>query len=196
VNDEVVHGIPGSRVLLDGDVVSVDTGCSVGGWCGDAAVTHPVGTVSPRVQTLLDCTSGVLALAIQLMASRNRWSDVASEMAKYVRDHGFSVVENFVGHGIGRSMHEDPQVPNFCTPAFRRNHDFEIEPGLVIAVEPMVNMGSKKVRVLADHWTQSTVDGQPSAHFEHTVAITDAGPVVLTAPPAADETLKPAGSAA
>lgn len=196
VNDEVVHGIPGSRVLLDGDVVSVDTGCSVGGWCGDAAVTHPVGTVSPRVQTLLDCTSGVLALAIQLMASRNRWSDVASEMAKYVRDHGFSVVENFVGHGIGRSMHEDPQVPNFCTPAFRRNHDFEIEPGLVIAVEPMVNMGSKKVRVLADHWTQSTVDGQPSAHFEHTVAITDAGPVVLTAPPAAGETLKPAGSAA
>jgi methionyl aminopeptidase len=196
VNDEVVHGIPGSRVLLDGDVVSVDTGCSVGGWCGDAAVTHPVGTVSPRVQTLLDCTSGVLALAIQLMASRSRWSDVASEMAKYVRDHGFSVVENFVGHGIGRSMHEDPQVPNFCTPAFRRNHDFEIEPGLVIAVEPMVNMGSKKVRVLADHWTQSTVDGQPSAHFEHTVAITDAGPVVLTAPPAADETLKPAGSAA
>jgi methionyl aminopeptidase len=196
VNDEVVHGIPGSRVLLDGDVVSVDTGCSVGGWCGDAAVTHPVGTVSPRVQTLLDCTSGVLALAIQLMASRNRWSDVASEMAKYVRDHGFSVVENFVGHGIGRSMHEDPQVPNFCTPAFRRNHDFEIEPGLVIAVEPMVNMGSKKVRVLADHWTQSTVDGQPSAHFEHTVAITDAGPVVLTAPPEAGETLKPAGSAA
>lgn len=196
VNDEVVHGIPGSRVLLDGDVVSVDTGCSVGGWCGDAAVTHPVGTVSPRVQTLLDCTSGVLALAIQLMASRNRWSDVASEMAKYVRDHGFSVVENFVGHGIGRSMHEDPQVPNFCTPAFRRNHDFEIEPGLVIAVEPMVNMGSKKVRVLADHWTQSTVDGQPSAHFEHTVAITDAGPVVLTAPPAVGETLKPAGSAA
>ena len=189
VNDEVVHGIPGSRVLLDGDVVSVDTGCSVGGWCGDAAVTHPVGTVSPRVQTLLDCTSGVLALAIQLMASRNRWSDVASEMAKYVRDHGFSVVENFVGHGIGRSMHEDPQVPNFCTPAFRRNHDFEIEPGLVIAVEPMVNMGSKKVRVLADHWTQSTVDGLPSAHFEHTVAITETGPLVLTSPPAAGETV-------
>lgn len=187
VNDEVVHGIPGSRVLVDGDVVSIDTGCSLGGWCGDAAVTHPVGVVEPRVQELLDCTSGVLALAIQLMASRNRWSDVATEMAKYVRDRGFSVVENFVGHGIGRSMHEDPQVPNFCTPAFRRNHDFEIEPGLVIAVEPMVNMGTKKVRVLADHWTQSTVDGQPSAHFEHTVAITDGGPVVLTAPPSAGE---------
>jgi methionyl aminopeptidase len=148
-----------------------------------------VGAVEPRVQQLLDCTRGVLGLAIELMATRNRWSDVATEMAKYVRDHGFSVVENFVGHGIGRTMHEDPQVPNFCTPAFRRNHDFELEPGLVIAVEPMVNMGSKKVRVLADHWTQSTIDGMASAHFEHTVAITDGGPVVLTAPPTAGESV-------
>ena len=187
VNDEVVHGIPGSRVLRSGDVISIDTGCSVGGWCGDSAITHPVGTVSSEVQRLLDCTSGVLALAIQLMGTRNRWSDVAQEMAHFVRDHGFSVVENFVGHGIGRKMHEDPQVPNFCSPAFRKNHDFEIEPGLVIAVEPMVNMGTKKVRVLADHWTQSTVDGLPSAHFEHTVAITEGGPLVLTAPPADGE---------
>jgi methionyl aminopeptidase len=189
VNDEVVHGIPGRRVLLDGDVVSIDTGCKIGGWCGDSAVTYPVGEISPEVRRLLDCTSGVLDLAIQLMGTRSRWSDVASEMAKYVRDHGFSVVENFVGHGIGRKMHEDPQVPNFCTPAFRRNHDFELEPGLVIAVEPMVNMGSKKVRPLPDHWTQSTVDGKPSAHFEHTVAITDAGPLVLTAAPEAGESL-------
>ncbi|MBM4022628.1 MAG: type I methionyl aminopeptidase [Planctomycetes bacterium] len=189
VNDEVVHGIPGPRVLREGDVVSIDTGCSLGGWCGDSAFTHPVGAVTPEVQRLLDCTSEVLSLAIELMAVRNRWSDVATEMAKYVRDHGFTVVENFVGHGIGRTMHEDPQVPNFCTPAFRRNHDFQLEPGLVIAVEPMVNMGSKKVRALADHWTQSTVDGQPSAHFEHTVAITDAGPMVLTAPPANGETV-------
>ncbi len=196
VNDEVVHGIPGPRVLRAGDVVSIDTGCSVGGWCADSAVTHPVGEVAPDVQRLLDCTSGVLKLAIQLMAVRDRWSDVAAEMAKYVRDHGFSVVENFVGHGIGRSMHEDPQVPNFCTPAFRRNHDFTLEPGLVIAVEPMVNMGSKKVRALADHWTQSTVDGKPSAHFEHTVAITDGGPVVLTAPPAEGEAALAAGSTA
>ena len=187
VNDEVVHGIPGSRVLREGDVVSVDTGCSVGGWCGDSAVTYPVGEVAADVRKLLDCTSSVLQLAIQLMGQRNRWSDVAVEMAKFVRDHGFSVVENFVGHGIGRSMHEDPQVPNFCTPAFRKNHDFELEPGLVIAVEPMVNMGSKKVRLLADHWTQATVDGMASAHFEHTVAITDGGPVVLTASPRADE---------
>ena len=187
VNDEVVHGIPGSRVLVAGDIVSIDTGCSVDGWCGDSAVTYAVGPVDPEVQRLLDCTSGVLALAIQLMAVRNRWSDVAAEMAKYVRDYGFSVVENFVGHGIGRKMHEDPQVPNFCTPAFRRNHDFDLEPGLVIAVEPMVNMGSKKVRVLPDHWTQSTIDGRPSAHFEHTVAITENGPDVLTAAPAAGE---------
>jgi methionyl aminopeptidase len=104
-------------------------------------------------------------------------------MAKYVRDHGFSVVENFVGHGIGRNMHEDPQVPNFCTPQYRRHHDFSLEPGLVVAVEPMVNMGTKKVRGLADFWTQSTADGKFSAHFEHTIAITEAGPVVLTAAP-------------
>ncbi len=189
VNDEVVHGIPGRRVLLSGDVVSIDTGCSVGGWCGDSAVTHPVGEVSPEAQRLLECTSGVLALAIQLMATRNRWSDVATEMAKFVRDYGFSVVENFVGHGIGRKMHEDPQVPNFCSPAFRKNHDFELEPGLVLAVEPMVNIGTKKVRVLSDHWTQSTVDGLASAHFEHTVAITENGPLVLTSPPKDGESI-------
>ncbi|MFM7520522.1 MAG: type I methionyl aminopeptidase [Planctomycetota bacterium] len=193
VNDEVVHGIPGPRVLVNGDIVSIDTGCSLAGWCGDSAMTHPVGTVESRTKELLDCTSGVLALAIQLMGRRSRWSDVATEMARYVRDHGFSVVENFVGHGIGRKMHEDPQVPNFCTPAFRRNHDFELVPGLVIAVEPMVNMGTKKVRVMSDHWTQSTVDGMPSAHFEHTIAISEQGPVVLTAAPAPGEVIEPVG---
>ncbi len=196
VNDEVVHGIPGPRVLRSGDVVSIDTGCSLGGWCGDSAFTHPVGEVSADVGRLLECTAGVLRLAIELMGVRNRWSDVASEMATFVRDYGFTVVENFVGHGIGRNMHEDPQVPNFCTPAFRRNHDFELEPGLVIAVEPMVNMGSKKVRALPDHWTQSTIDGRPSAHFEHTVAITDGGPTVLTAPPTNGELAETSESAA
>jgi len=183
VNDEVVHGIPGPRILVEGDIVSIDTGCSLAGWCGDSARTHPVGTVSSGVRGLLDCTSGVLELAIELMGKRNRWSDVAAEMATYVRDRGFSVVENFVGHGIGKKMHEDPQVPNFCSPSLRKNYDFELETGLVIAVEPMVNMGSKKVRALADHWTQSTVDGQPSAHFEHTIAITSQGPEVLTRAP-------------
>jgi len=190
VNDEVVHGIPSSRVLQEGDVVSVDTGARVGGWCGDSAVTYPVGRIDDEVQKLLDCTSGVLNLAIELMGQRSRWSDVATEMAKYVRDHGFSVVENFVGHGIGRNMHEEPQVPNFCTPQYRRNHDFALEPGLVIAVEPMVNIGSKKVRGLADDWTQSTVDGKASAHFEHTIAITESGPVVLTSAPREGESFE------
>lgn len=183
VNEEVVHGIPGNRILLDGDVVSIDTGCKIDGWCGDSAMTYPVGQIAKEVQKLLDCTSGVLHLAIELMSARSRWSDVASEMATYVRDHGFSVVENFVGHGIGRNMHEDPQVPNFCSPSFRRNHDFDLEPGLVIAVEPMVNMGSKKVKPMPDHWTQSTADGKPSAHFEHTLAITESGIRVLTGAP-------------
>jgi methionyl aminopeptidase len=187
VNEEVVHGIPGPRILLEGDVVSIDTGCSLAGWCGDSARTHAVGEVSPQVRSLLDCTSGVLDLAIDLMGKRSRWSDVATEMATYVRDRGFFVVENFVGHGIGRKMHEDPQVPNFCSPLFRRNYDFDLEPGLVIAVEPMVNMGTKKVRAMADHWTQSTTDGLPSAHFEHTIAITQNGPEVLTRPPGEGE---------
>ncbi len=190
VNDEVVHGIPGKRVLLPGDIVSVDTGCSLAGWCGDSARTHPIGEVAPAVQRLLDCTSGVLDLAISLMGKRSRWSDVATEMATFVRDQGFTVVENFVGHGIGRKMHEDPQVPNFCSPSFRRNYDFNLEPGLVIAVEPMVNMGSKRVRALSDHWTQSTVDGQPSAHYEHTIAITESGPEVLTRAPSPGEIVR------
>jgi len=183
VNEEVVHGIPGRRRLKEGDVVSLDTGCKVNGWCGDSAYTHPVGNVSPEVQRLLDVTRTVLELAIELMAVRSRWSEVAREMGSYVRDHGFSVVENFVGHGIGREMHEEPQVPNFISPQLKRNHDFRLETGLVIAVEPMVNMGSKKTKTLSDHWTQVTSDSKYSAHFEHTIAMTANGPWVLTAPP-------------
>jgi methionyl aminopeptidase len=183
VNDEVVHGIPGARRLNAGDIVSLDTGCKLNGWCGDSAYTHPVGAVSADVQRLLDVTKGVLDLAIELMAVKTRWSDVAREMGTYVRDNGFSVVENFVGHGIGRDMHEEPQVPNFVTAQLRRSHDFNLEPGLVIAVEPMVNMGTKKTKTLPDHWTQVTADGRYSAHFEHTVAMTGDGPWVLTAPP-------------
>ncbi len=183
VNDEVVHGIPGARKLKEGDVVSLDTGCRLNGWCGDSAYTHPVGKISAEARKLLDVTRGTLDLAIELMAVKTRWSDVAAEMARYVRDHGFSVVENFVGHGIGREMHEEPQVPNFISPQLRRNHDFRLETGLVIAVEPMVNIGTKKTKTLSDHWTQVTSDGKSSAHFEHTVAITENGPWVLTAPP-------------
>ncbi len=183
VNEEVVHGIPGKRVLKEGDIVSIDTGCRLDGWCGDSAVTLPVGQVEPDAEKLLDVTSGVLQLAIELMAVKSRWSQVAAEMGKYVRDHGFSVVETFVGHGIGREMHEDPQVPNFVSPQLRRNGDFALEPGLVIAVEPMVNIGTKHVKGMPDHWTQVTQDGKQSAHFEHTIALTDKGPWVLTAEP-------------
>ena len=183
VNEEVVHGIPGPRKLLEGDILSIDTGCKLDGWCGDAAYTHPVGRVAPQVQRLLDVTRGVLDLAIDLMGKRSLWSEVAAEMGGYVKDQGLTVVEAFVGHGIGRQMHEDPQVPNFLSKQLRRSGDFRLEPGLVIAIEPMVNMGTKQVRTKRDHWTQVTADGRPSAHFEHTVAITQSGPYVLTEGP-------------
>jgi methionyl aminopeptidase len=183
VNEEIVHGIPGPRVLKEGDIVSIDTGCKLNGWCGDAAVTHPVGQVTPQVQRLLDVTREVLFLAIELMAAKTRWSEVAREMELYVRRAGFSVVENFVGHGIGREMHEDPQVPNFVSKQLKKAGDFALKPGLVIAIEPMVNLGTKEVEGLSDHWTQVTKDRRPSAHFEHTVAVTAEGPQVLTAGP-------------
>ncbi len=184
INEEVVHGIPGSRELVEGDIVSIDTGCKLNGWCGDAACTYFVGRVAPEVRRLVDCARNVLSLAITLMARCSRWSEVAAEMEAYVKRHTFSVVEAFVGHGIGREMHEDPQVPNFVNSQLRRGAgDFRLAPGLVIAVEPMVNAGSKRVRTAADHWTQVTADGRPSAHFEHTIAITENGPLVLTAGP-------------
>lgn len=187
VNEEVVHGIPGARRLKEGDIVSIDTGCRLDGWCADAAVTHAIGEVSPEVQSLLQVTRGTLELAIREMGRCSLWSEVARQMEKYVRDAGFSVVECFVGHGIGREMHEDPQVPNCVTPHWLRTGDFRLEPGLVIAVEPMVNIGTKKVRALSDHWTQATQDGKPSAHFEHTIAMTADGPLVLTAGPGPGE---------
>jgi methionyl aminopeptidase len=187
VNEEVVHGIPGPRKLVEGDIVSIDTGCKVNGWCGDAATTYTVGSIDPEVQRLVDVTKETLDLAIDLMGRKTFWSDVAIEMERYVKDAGFTVVEAFVGHGIGREMHEDPQVPNFVSDQLRRNGDFRLVPGLVIAVEPMVNMGTKKVRTLPDHWTQITADKKPSAHFEHTIAMTESGPVALTAAPTSDE---------
>lgn len=188
INEQVVHGIPGKRKLKEGDIVSIDTGCKVDGWCGDAAVTHPVGQISPRKQKLLDVTSGTLQLAIDLMAVKSVWSEVAKEMGEYVRDAGFSVVEDFVGHAIGREMHEKPQVLNYYDPQrLKDGGDFELRPGVVIAVEPMVNAGKKDVRCLDDQWTQVTVDGKPSAHFEHTIALTKDGPLLLTAPPNKDE---------
>jgi methionyl aminopeptidase len=183
VNEAVVHGIPNNRPLKEGDIVSVDTGCRLNGWCGDAAYTYKVGCVSSDVQKLLDVTEQTLNLAIELLGVKGYWSQIAEQMAQYVRDNGFSSVENFVGHGIGREMHEDPQVPNYASRTLRGSADFRIEPGLVIAVEPMVNMGTKRVKMLSDDWTQVTADGKFSAHFEHTIAITSDGPTLLTVAP-------------
>ncbi len=195
LNDSVVHGIPNDRPLKNGDILSFDTACRLNGWCGDAAYTYTVGSISPHVQRLLDVTIGTLDLAFELMHVKPRWSQIAREMAAYVRDHGYSTVECFVGHGIGREMHEEPQVPNFLSRSLRGSGDFRIEPGLVIAVEPMVNMGTKRVKLLRDQWTQVTADGKPSAHFEHTIAVTDDGPRLLTcAPTPAELELVPVGT--
>ncbi|MEX0586670.1 MAG: type I methionyl aminopeptidase [Pirellulales bacterium] len=187
-NEEVVHGIPGKRQLVEGDVLSIDMGCRLNGWCADAAVTHAVGQIAPDVRRLLEVTSGVLRLAIELMATKSWWSEVAPAMQSYVANAGFSSVEDFVGHGIGREMHEDPQVPNYYSAQLKsRKGNFPIRPGLVIAIEPMVNIGSKKVTMLGDDWTMITRDRKPSAHFEHTVAMTAGGPRVLTGAPSPEE---------
>ncbi len=179
VNEQVVHGIPSRRPLREGDVVSIDTGCKINGWCGDAAVTLPIGAVRPEVQKLLDVTSETLDLAIRAMSRCQFWSEVAGLMERYVKSQGMFVVEKFVGHGIGQSMHEEPQVPNFVSKALRKN-DIRLEPGLVLAIEPMVALGTKDVRTLDDGWTVETKDRGASAHFEHTVAMTPDGPRVLT----------------
>lgn len=181
VNDEIVHGIPGKRILRDGDIVSIDIGCKLNDWCGDAAVTVPVGTIKPEVQRLLDVTEGALKLAIGLISQRTLWSEIAQEMQQFIKKAGFSVVEGLVGHGIGHELWENPQVPNYYSPYIT---DFPLKPGLVIAIEPMVNMGTKAIRPLLDHWTIATRDGKPSAHFEHTIALTEDGPFVLTTSPA------------
>jgi methionyl aminopeptidase len=179
VNEQVVHGIPNRRPLREGDIVSIDTGCKVNGWCGDAAVTLAIGAVRPEVQKLLDVTSETLNLAIRAMARCQTWLEVASLMERYVKSQGLYVVEKFVGHGIGQTMHEEPQVPNFVSPSLRK-FDIKLEPGIVLAIEPMVSLGTKEVRTLGDGWTVETKDRRFSAHFEHTVAMTPEGPRVLT----------------
>src|SRR5579872_1289763 len=179
INEQVVHGIPGPRQLERGDIVKVDTGCRLNGWCGDAAWTYAVGEIDELKRRLMQIGEENLYLAIREAGRVKRWSEVAQSMEKHVKQAGFSVVEQFVGHGIGREMHEDPQVPNFVSAQLKR-HDFRLEPGLVLAIEPMVNAGTKNVRVLKDHWTVETKDRKPSVHFEHTVAITAAGPDILT----------------
>jgi methionyl aminopeptidase len=180
VNEEIVHGIPGDRALVSGDIVSIDTGCRIGGWCGDAAVTHAVGDTDEASQRLLHVTKSALELAIELLASEDRWSAIAARIQAYVEGERFAVIEDFVGHGIGREMHEAPQVPNFDSQRLRQSADFEIRPGLVLAIEPMVTAGSKQTRHLTDHWTVVTADGSRAAHFEHTVAVTGDGPLRLT----------------
>jgi len=175
INEEVVHGIPGNRKILDGDLVSVDIGAKLNGWCGDAAVTHAVGDMHPKRRLLWNITRETLTLAVYLLGVKSYWSEVAAEMTALVEGYGLSMVEEFTGHGIGREMHEEPTVPNFAA-----KPDFRLEPGLVIAIEPMVNLGSKGTRCLSDQWTQVTTDGKPSAHFEHTVALTKDGPWILT----------------
>jgi methionyl aminopeptidase len=179
VNEAVVHGIPNRRPLKSGDVVSVDTGCKVNGWCGDAAVTLGIGELKPEIQKLLDVTSQTLDLSIRAMSRCANWSEVAALMEKYVKSQGMYVVEKFVGHGIGQDMHEEPQVPNFVSKALRKS-DIRLEPGIVLAIEPMVALGTKNVDTLGDHWTVVTKDRRASAHFEHTVAMTREGPKVLT----------------
>ena len=179
VNQAIVHGIPNRRVLQEGDIVSVDTGCKLNGWCGDAALTVAIGAVRPEIQKLLDVTSETLNLAIRAMERCKRWSEVAGLMERYVKSQKMYVIEKFVGHGIGQDMHEEPQVPNFVSQALRRS-DIKLEPGIVLAVEPMVAIGTKDVRTLDDGWTVETKDRTIAAHFEHTVAMTKEGPRVLT----------------
>jgi methionyl aminopeptidase len=179
VNEAVVHGIPNRRPLKEGDVVSIDTGCRLNGWCGDAAVTLAIGKIAPDHEKLLEVTKETLDLSIRAMSRCKTWAEVASLMEQYVKSQGMAVVEKFVGHGIGQSMHEEPQVPNFVSKALRQN-DIKLEPGLVLAIEPMVALGTKNVDVLNDHWTVVTKDRKASAHFEHTVAMTVDGPKVLT----------------
>jgi methionyl aminopeptidase len=176
VNEEIVHGIPGSRTIQAGDVVSLDFGLSVGGFHGDAAVTVIVGEAPERLRDLVDVTRESLERAIAQMRAGHRLSDVGHAVQSLVESHGFSVVRDFAGHGIGRRMHEAPWVPNYGAPG----RGPRLVPGMVFAIEPMVNLGGPEVRILDDEWTAVTADGSVSAHFEHTVLVTEGEPEVLT----------------
>jgi methionyl aminopeptidase len=176
VNDEVVHGIGGARRIQYGDVVKVDIGIILNGWVGDTATTVPVGAVDPAWQRLLDRTERALAVGIEKARAGNRLGDLCHAIEEYVAQSGYSVVREFVGHGVGRQLHEEPQVPNYG----KRGSGPKLKAGMTIAIEPMVNMGRAEVRVLADGWTVVTRDGKPSAHFEHTVLITEDEPEILT----------------
>ena len=179
VNEEVVHGIGSmKRILRDGDIISLDVVVEYNGYIGDNALTVPVGAIAPRTAELLKVTAEALTLGIAQATVGNRIGDISHTVQTFVESHGFSVVREMVGHGVGRAMHEEPQIPNFG----RRNSGEKIKAGMTLAIEPMVNLGGHAVRTLSDGWTIVTTDGQPSAHFEHTVLTTDSGPEILTVP--------------
>jgi len=180
VNEQVVHGIPGERVIKDGDIVKIDTACKLNGWCADRADTLLVGEVRPERRRLVQVAYDLLHIAMEDLGRRRWWSEVALRMQRHAEGAGFTLVRQYVGHGIGRIMHENPQVPNYVSRDMRKQ-DFRLQEGLVIAVEPMVNMGKAEVRTLADHWTVVTKDNLPSAHVEHTLAVTRKGVMVITA---------------
>jgi methionyl aminopeptidase len=176
VNEQVIHGIPSSRVLVEGDILSIDLGAIVGGYHGDAAITVPVGTISDRAAELLRVTEEALYKGIAQARVGNRLGDIGHAVQRHVEAHGFSVVREFVGHGIGTSMHEEPQIPNYGD----AGRGQRLAEGMVLAIEPMINVGKAAVRILDDGWTAVTRDGSLSAHFEHTVTVSSSGPVILT----------------
>ncbi len=180
VNEEVVHGMPSEkRVLKSGDIISIDTGVQLEGYFGDSAVTIPVGEISEAARNLLKVTEASLELAIAQVQAGNRLFDICGAVERHVTANGFSIVRDFVGHGIGASLHEEPQVPNYVD---RRNENPRLKEGMVLAIEPMVNAGQPETKVLSDRWTAVSRDGSNSAHFEHCVAVTSNGPWVLTRP--------------
>ena len=180
VNEQVVHGIPNDRPLVEGDVVSIDCGVRLDGYCGDAARTLRIGTISPDRQRLLAVTAEALSIAVERMRPKCWWSEIAGAMQQHVEAAGFSVVRDFVGHGIGQEMHEEPKVPNYVDPR-ERKQDFELRVGMVLAVEPMVNLGTAAVQYGdVTGWPVVTKDGKCAAHFEHTIAVTSGGVDVLT----------------
>jgi methionyl aminopeptidase len=176
INQQVVHGIPDNTALMDGDIVGLDFGVSYKGYFGDAAITVPIGSIDSETQKLLRITEECLYLGIKQMVPDNHLSDLSRAIQTHAESNGFSLVKEFGGHGIGKHLHEDPMVLNYVL----NGRGIRLRPGLVLAVEPMVNMGTDQVHILSDGWTVVTRDGKPSAHFEHTVAITENGPEILT----------------
>ncbi|MEQ8151278.1 MAG: type I methionyl aminopeptidase [Smithellaceae bacterium] len=176
VNEEVVHGMPSERILKEGDIISLDFGVFYNGFFGDAAITLPVGKITDVARKLIEVTEQSLYAGIEQAKKGNRLGDISSSVQQTVEPPGFSVVRDFVGHGIGRNLHEDPQIPNYG----KKGRGIELKSGMILAIEPMVNQGSYKVKILEDGWTVVTEDGMLSAHFEHSVAITDNGPEILS----------------